>query len=159
MHEMLDMFDQRILAALQRDARLTNSELSLRVILSPSQCSRRRARLEAQGHIKGYFAALDRRRLGLDVMNIVTVTLHSHNPDNAVRFAALVERLPEVLEVYALTGEMDYMLKVVTRDLSALSDFVNGVLLPHEAVHQVKSAIIMQTLKETHALPVPGSGP
>ena len=158
MRKTLDIFDQRILAALQRDARLTNNELSLQVTLSPSQCMRRRLRLEAQGCIKGYFASLDRRRLGLDVMNIVTVTLNSHNPDNAGRFAALVERLPEVLEVYALTGEMDYMLKVVTRDLAALSDFVNGVLLPHEAVHQVKSAIIMQTLKETHTLPVPGQG-
>ncbi len=151
---MLDPFDRRILQELQNDARLTNNDLSDRVNLSPSQCSRRRSHLEAAGYIRGYFAGLDRLKLGLGIINIITVTLDTHNRDNAQRFASLVNALPEVLEAHALTGEMDYMLKVVTHDLKALSEFVNDVLLPHDSVRHVKSAIVLETLKDTHALPL-----
>lgn len=154
MAAQIDRFDRKILALLQGDARLTNNDLSERVNLSPSQCSRRRQRLEEEGLIVGYRAVLDRERLGFPLTNVVTVTLATHNRDNARRFAELVARLPEVQEAHALTGEMDYILKVVTPDLKSLSDFVNGQLLPHEAVQHVKTAIVLQTLKETAALPL-----
>lgn len=150
----LDPFDRKILALLQADARLTNNDLSAKVNLSPSQCSRRRQRLEEEGYIKGYRAVLDRDRLGFSLTNMVTVTLATHNRDNARRFAELVARLPEVQEAHALTGEMDYILKVVTPNLKALSEFVNGELLPHEAVQHVKTAIVLETLKETGSLPI-----
>lgn len=152
--EKIDGFDRKILALLQEDARLTNSDLSERVNLSPSQCSRRRQRLEEEGLIRGYRAVLDRDRLGFPLVNIVSVTLATHNRDNARRFAELVQRLPEVQEAHALTGEMDYILKVVTPDLRSLADFVNEVLLPHESVQHVKTSIVLQTLKETNALPL-----
>lgn len=148
----LDEFDRKILSLLQSDARLTNSELAERVNLSPSQCSRRRQRLEHNAIVRAYRAELDRERLGFSLLTIVSVTLATHNRDNARRFAELVARLPEVQEAHALTGEMDYVLKVVTPDLKSLSRFVNDVLLPHEAVQNVKSAIVLQTLKETGAL-------
>lgn len=150
----LDLFDRKILALLQADARLTNNDLSVQVNLSPSQCSRRRQRLEEEGYIRGYRAVLDRDRLGFSLVNMVTVTLATHNRDNARRFAELVARLPQVQEAHALTGEMDYILKVVTPDLKALSAFVNGELLPHESVQHVKTAIVLETLKETGALPL-----
>ena len=150
----IDQFDRKILALLQEDARLTNGDLSQRINLSPSQCSRRRQRLEEDGFIRGYKAVLDRDRLGFSLVNMVTVTLATHNRDNARRFAELVSRLPEVQEAHALTGEMDYILKVVTPDLKSLSEFVNDVLLPHESVQHVKTAIVLQTLKETTALPL-----
>ena len=150
----LDKFDRKLLSLLQEDARLTNSDLSERVNLSPSQCSRRRQRLEEEGLIRGYRAVLDRERLGFSLVNIVSVTLATHNRDNARRFAELLARLPEVQEAHALTGEMDYILKVVTPDLKSLSEFVNDVLLPHESVQHVKTAIVLQTLKETSALPI-----
>jgi len=150
----IDQFDRKILALLQEDARLTNGDLSERVNLSPSQCSRRRQRLEGEGFIRAYRAVLDRDRLGFSLVNMVTVTLATHNRDNARRFAELVSRLPEVQEAHALTGEMDYILKVVTPDLKSLSEFVNDVLLPHESVQHVKTAIVLQTLKETAALPL-----
>lgn len=151
---MLDRFDLNILAELQEDARLTNGELSDRINLSPSQCSRRRSQLEEAGYIIGYHAALDRTKLGLGIVNIITVTLDTHSRFNARRFAELIDSLPEVLEAHTLTGEMDYMLKVVTADLKALSEFVNDVLLPHESVRHVKSAIVLDTLKDTQALPL-----
>lgn len=152
--KQIDAFDRKILALLQADARLTNNDLSERVNLSPSQCSRRRQRLEDEGLIRAYRAVLDRDRLGFPLVNIVSVTLATHNRDNARRFAGLVARLPEVQEAHALTGEMDYILKVVTPDLKSLAEFVNDVLLPHESVQHVKTAIVLQTLKETNALPL-----
>ncbi len=152
----LDAFDRKLLAFLQDDARLTNNELAERVNLSASQCSRRRQRLEDDGLIRGYRAVLDRERLGFPLVNIVTVTLSTHNRNNAQRFRDLVARLPEVLEAHALTGEMDYILKVVTPDLKSLSAFVNDELLPHESVQHVKTAIVLETLKETGALPLLG---
>jgi DNA-binding Lrp family transcriptional regulator len=150
----VDAFDRKILALLQEDARLTNNDLSERVNLSASQCSRRRQRLEEEGLIRGYRAVLDRERLGFPLVNIVSVTLATHNRDNARRFAELLARLPEVLEAHALTGEMDYFVKVVTPDLKSLAEFVNDVLLPHESVQHVKTSIVLQTLKETTALPL-----
>ena len=150
----LDAFDRKIMSLLQEDARLTNNDLSERVNLSPSQCSRRRQRLEEEGLIKGYRAVLDRDRLGFSLVNIISVTLATHNRDNAQRFAELLARLPEVQEAHALTGEMDYVLKVVTPDLKSLSHFVNDVLLPHESVQHVKTAIVLETLKETASLPI-----
>lgn len=150
----IDQFDRKILALLQADARLTNNDLSERVNLSASQCSRRRQRLEEEGYIRNYRAVLDRDRLGFSLVNVITVTLATHNRDNARRFAELIMRLPEVQEAHALTGEMDYILKVVTPDLKSLSEFVNNELLPHESVQHVKTAIVLETLKENGALPI-----
>ncbi len=150
----IDAFDRRLLAHLQEDARLTNNELSERINLSASQCSRRRIRLEEEGIIRAYRAELDREKLDLGIVIVVTVTLSTHNRDNAVRFARLISNLPEVLEAYSLTGEMDYIIKVVVPNLKALSAFVNDVLLPHESVSHVKTAIVLDTLKETTALPL-----
>lgn len=150
----IDGFDRKILALLQDDARLTNGDLADKVNLSPSQCSRRRQRLEETGIIRRYRAVLDRERLGFPLVSMISVTLSTHNRDNARRFGELLARLPEVQEAHALTGEMDYIVKIVTPDLKSLSEFVNDVLLPHESVQHVKTAIVLQTLKETSALPI-----
>ncbi|PZM15945.1 Lrp/AsnC family transcriptional regulator [Rhizobium tubonense] len=158
MNEQLDTFDLRLLQELQKDGRLTNNELGERIALSPSQCSRRRTRLESEGYIRGYQANLDRQKLGLDMLVVISVTLATHNRDNARRFSQLVNGLPEVLEAYALTGEMDYHLKIATRGLAGLSRFVNDVLLPHESVQHVKTSIVLDTLKTFEGLPVPASG-
>ena len=154
MSVQIDEFDRKLLRLLQEDARLTNAELSERVNLSASQCSRRRMRLEQAGIIRGYRADLDREKLEVGIVNIITVTLATHNRDNARRFARLIGDLPEVLEAYALTGEMDYIIKVVTADLKGLSAFVSEVLLPHESVQHVKTSIVLDTLKESAALPL-----
>jgi DNA-binding Lrp family transcriptional regulator len=154
MTDELDVFDLKILEALQKDGRLTNNELAERIALSASQCSRRRSRLEAEGYIQGYQARLNRQKVGLDLLVVISVTLATHNRDNARRFAALVNDLPEVLEAYALTGEMDYHLTVATRGLSGLSRFVNDVLLPHDSVQHVKTSIVLDTLKSFEGLPL-----
>lgn len=150
----IDRFDRILLAALQQDGRLTNNELADRIGLSPSQCSRRRTRLEETGLIAGYHAAIDRERAGFAFVSIISVTLATHTEGNAERFARLVRAAPNILEAHALTGEMDYSIKVVTPDLNALSDFINGTLLAHESVQNVKTAIVLNTIKDTSVLPL-----
>lgn len=152
--EHLDNFDTRILQALQADGRLGNAELAQHAKLSASQCSRRRQHLESSGVINGYHACLSREKTGFSLINFITVTLSRHNRDNALRFATLIADMPEVLEAHALTGEMDYILKVVTRDLAGLSALVNNQLLQHESIQNVKTSVVLNTIKETTALPL-----
>ena len=151
----LDSFDLALLSALQDDGRLTNQELAERVNLSASQCSRRRLRLEAAGIIRGYRAVLSARSLDLEIGAFVQVTLAAHSKDIAESFAGLLRERSEILEAYALTGDTDYLFRVVTRDLDALSRLVNDVLLPHPAVARVQSRIVLERLKEHGPLPIP----
>ena len=114
--------------------RLTNQQLADAVGLSASQCSRRRTRLEADGIIAGYHADLASARLGFNVVAFVHIPLATHSPDNAKPFRDLVQRVDDVQEAYALTGDADYLLKIILRDLKSLSDIVNNVLMPHPSV-------------------------
>ena len=150
----MDPFDRKIMRALQSSGAQTNQELADRVGLSPSQISRRRQQLEAEGLIEGYAARLSADKLGFGVRVFVHVTLAAHSPDNSRHFAELVRRTPEILEAHALTGEADYLLKVVVRSLKDLSDLINERLLPHASVDRVRSEIVLETLKESTALPL-----
>lgn len=151
----LDAFDWRLIEALQADASLTNAGLAERIGLSASQASRRRQRLEQAGVIRGYRAQLDPERIGLGVTVFIHVALNAHSRDNARRFRDLVRLTPAILEAHALTGEADYLIKVVVADLRELSELVNEVLLPDESVARVRSEIVLDTLKEGAALPLP----
>jgi DNA-binding Lrp family transcriptional regulator len=150
----LDAADLRLLTALQDNGALTNQELAEAVHLSASQCSRRRQRLEQAGVIRRYRADLDPVLLGLTVTVFIFVALATHSRDNARRFRDLVTTMPAVQEAHALTGDSDYLIKVVVPDLRALSVLVNEVLLPHEAVERVRSSIVLDTLKDDTRLPV-----
>jgi DNA-binding Lrp family transcriptional regulator len=150
----VDAFDLRMLAALQDDGRLTNQQLADAVGLSASQCSRRRMRLEEEKVISGYHADLSSEALGFSVIAFIQVTLATHSPDNAKKFRTLVQRVDEVQEAYSLTGDADYVLKAVLRDLKGLSDLVNNVLMPHQSVAHVRSSIVLDQLKETSRLPL-----
>jgi DNA-binding Lrp family transcriptional regulator len=130
---LLDTFDLKILGALQDDGRLTNQELAEIAGLSASQCSRRRMRLEQEKVISGYRAQLSSEALGLGVIAFIQITLATHSPDNAKRFRELVNRIDDIQEAYSLTGDADYVIKAVLRDLKSLSDIVNDVLLPLRA--------------------------
>ncbi len=149
-----DGFDLRLLSALQANAALTNAELGGLIGLSASQVSRRRQRLEEAGVIKRYRAALDPEALGLTVTAYVGVTLGAHSRENARKFRNMVTAMPEVQEAYTLTGDVDYMLKIVVPDLKKLSRIINDDLLPQEAVQHVRSSIAMETLKDDNLLPL-----
>ena len=150
----MDAFDIKLLAALQADGRLTNLDLAEQVGLSASQCSRRRAALEAAGVIESYHGLLNPQALGLNIVVYVQVRLATHSPGNSRAFLALVERLDEVQEAYSLTGEADYMIKMVATDLKALSRVLNDVLLAHDSVAHVRSSIVLDRLKSTVKLPL-----
>jgi DNA-binding Lrp family transcriptional regulator len=150
----MDSFDRRLLAAIQDNGARTNQELAELVGLSASQISRRRQQLEQEGLISGYAARLSAEKLGFGVRVFVHVSLAAHSPDNSRRFAELVARTPEIQEAHALTGDSDYLLKVVVRGLKDLSALINDTLLPHESVDRVRSEIVLETLKETVALPL-----
>jgi DNA-binding Lrp family transcriptional regulator len=150
----IDPFDLTLLAALQGNAAATNSDLAERVGLSPSQISRRRQALEQAGLIQGYHAVLDREKLGLSILVLIHVSMASHSPDNASSLRKLVMERPEILEAYALTGDADYVIKVVVASLKDLAHLVNEVLLPHEAIARVRSEVVLDTLKQVVALPL-----
>jgi DNA-binding Lrp family transcriptional regulator len=150
----MDDFDFKILDALQRDGQKTNYDLAELAGLSASQCSRRRAALETDGVIEGYHATLAAEKLGLKVQVFVQVALATHSPDNSKRFAKLISGLDEVQEAYSLTGETDYLLKLVVEDLQALSRLLNDVFLPHDSVAHVRSSIVLDRLKHTNQLPL-----
>ncbi|MEP3430032.1 MAG: Lrp/AsnC family transcriptional regulator [Roseibium sp.] len=150
----LDGFDVKLLASLQENAALTNAELGEAIGLSASQVSRRRQKLEDGGVIRRYRAALSPEALGLTVTAFVGVTLGAHSKENARKFRNMVTAMPEVQEAHTLTGDVDYMLKIVVTDLKSLSRIVNDELLPQEAVHHVRSSIAMDTLKDDNFLPI-----
>ena len=151
------LVDLKMLAALQDDGRLTNQQLADLVGLSASQCSRRRIRLEEEKVIFDYHADLSGEALGFNLIAFVQVTLATHSPDNAKKFRALVGRVEEIQEAYSLTGDADYVLKVVLRDLKSLSNLVNDVLMPHQSVAHVRSSIVLDRLKESTKLPLRGA--
>lgn len=149
-----DPFDLKLLALLQADAAATNGQLAEQVGLSASQISRRRQALEEAGLIQGYHAILDREKLGLSILVLIHVSMATHSADNAASFRNLVLERPEILEAYALTGDADYVLKVVVGSLKDLAYLVNDVLLPHEAIARVRSEVVLDTLKQVVSLPL-----
>lgn len=150
----IDGFDRKIIAELQIDGKLSNYDLAERVGLSASQCSRRRSRLESEGVIQGYYAYIDRDKAGFGLTSLIAITLAAHREEPVRNLNRLLARLPNIQEVYQVTGDMDYYVKVVTQDLNALTELINSELMPHEAVQNVRTAIVLKSLKETSALPV-----
>lgn len=158
----LDKTDRKILSILQTDGRLSNQEVAERVNLSPSPCLRRVKNLEESGVIRQYVALLDPEKIGLGLLAYVNVRLekHSEAPGAAgsrsprADFAASVANWPEVVACYAMTGEMDYLLRVHVEDMEHFSHFMMDTLLKHPAVLDVKSSFALQRIKDTTALPL-----
>ena len=150
----LDQTDRRILAHLQAHGRATNLELAEAVHLSPAQCNRRHRRLEERGVVKRYEARLDATQVGLGVLAFVHVTMERGHIREVVKFRDVVSSLAQVQECYAVTGDFDYVLKVVARDLKALSDFLLGTLAQLPGVNGVRSSVCLDEVKCTSALPL-----
>lgn len=150
----LDDIDSRILTELQKNGRVPNIELADTVGLSPSQCLRRLRRIEGLGIVRGYTTLLSTEALGLGVTAFtrVSVEKHGHAPTQA--FERGVQRIPEVLECYSLTGEADYLLRVVAPDLTGYSDVLTGKVLPLPGVTSVNSALVLREIKHTTTLPL-----
>jgi Lrp/AsnC family leucine-responsive transcriptional regulator len=154
----LDSIDRRVLRALQQDGRVTYDVLAQQVGLSPSAVLRRVKRLEAAGIVLAYVALLAPDRVGLPLTAYLNVRLEKHterhkrNPMDL--FRAAVQTWPEVVECAALTGEMDYLLRVVVQDMGHYSRFVMDTLLKHPSVQDCRTSFVLDRVKHTTALPV-----
>ncbi len=151
----LDGIDRRILEVLQRDAALSAADVATRVGLSTTTCWRRIQQLEQAGVIKGRVAVLDRAALGLDVMVFVQVRLSTQGRDAIAQFDRAIRDRPEVLDCYTLTGEWDFCLRIVTRDMKEYEAFFLDHLSKIPNVQSVNSSIAVTVVKESTALPLP----
>ena len=156
--DQLDAIDRRILRALQRDGRIIYDALASQVGLSPSATLRRVKRLEDAGIIAGYVALVSPERVGLGLTAYLNVRLekntevHKRNPMDLFRVA--VQNWPEVVECAALTGDMDYLLRVVVEDMAHYSRFIMDTLLKHPSVQDCKTSFVLDRVKNTTSLPV-----
>jgi Lrp/AsnC family leucine-responsive transcriptional regulator len=150
----LDTIDGRIVAELQADGRLSNVELADKVGLSPSPCLRRVKRLERDGYIEGYRAALRRDRIGLGFSVFVSVKIDGHANERALAFEKAVVEMPEVIACHLVSGEADYFLEIVVPDLGDYQRFLVDKLLNLPIVREVRSNIAIQTLKAGAPLPL-----
>jgi DNA-binding Lrp family transcriptional regulator len=153
----LDDYDLRILSALQENSSLTGAELAEIVRLSGSQCSRRKAALEAAGFIAGYHARLAPRKLGYGFLAITRVNLREHSEKGAEEFVRFLASHGEVQEAFSVSGDADYILKIRARDLDEFAQFIHRHLLPNPQVSLVRSDIVLKTMKEDHGLPIGGN--
>jgi Lrp/AsnC family leucine-responsive transcriptional regulator len=151
----LDNFDVRILSALQTNARVTHADLASQINLSPSQISRRIQRLEDEGYIEGQVVILNPHKLGLGVVAYVTIVMRSHAEAQTKAFRERLLRLPEVQECCKLTGDADYMLRIITSDLLSYDRILTEYLLKATEVATVRSGILLEQVKRTTALPLP----
>lgn len=150
----LDRIDRNILALLQQDGRMANSDLSQRVGLSPSPCLRRVKALEDTGVIRNYVALVDPAAVDLSVSVFVSVTLERQVEERLDAFEAAVVRWPEVLECYLMTGEADYLLRVVVPDLAAYERFLKDHLTRVPGVASIKSSFALKQVRYNTALPL-----
>jgi Lrp/AsnC family leucine-responsive transcriptional regulator len=150
----LDTIDRRILALLQEDGRLPAVELAERIGLSPTSTGERLRRLQKDGVIAGFRARLDPRRLGLDLVVFVEVSLDKTTPDVFERFAAAVRRAPEVLECHMVAGGFDYLVKTRVADMAAYRRFLGDVLLTLPGVRETRTYAVMEEVKSDGPLPV-----
>ena len=153
---MLDKHEKLILKALQRNGRASTQELSDAIGLSQSPCWRRVKRLEDDGYITRYAAILDGKKLGLNALAHVQVSLLDHTKSSINTFQAFVEENEQVLECASTTGDFDYILKVATRDPEALELFITRYLHGLGVVRTTTTIFILRQIKVSGALPVDG---
>jgi DNA-binding Lrp family transcriptional regulator len=151
----LDGFDLRILAAVQQRGDISHVDLAERVHLSPTQCARRLERLKEQGYIRQIVAILDPELVGLTVVAHSLVSLRSHDEAANAAFRKFILGASEVVECYSQTGDADFLMKVMTRDLPHLSDFVDRLIAAAGGLASLRSSIVLKTVKKTTELPLP----
>ena len=153
----LDDIDRKILVELQADGRMSLNDLAAKVGLSPSPCLRRVRMLERDCVISRYVAVLDQRAVGLPVSVFVSIRLERQRQEALDRFAKAIERWPEVLECYLMTGPRDYWLRVVVPDLDAYERFVKQKLTRIEGIASIESSFALEQVKYTNVLPLDGT--
>jgi Lrp/AsnC family leucine-responsive transcriptional regulator len=149
-----DNYDKQIIEILQNNASISNIDLSKKIGLSPSACLGRTKRLEELGVIKQYAAVIDAKKIGLEIVAFTFVNLSPHNRKISNAFLAKVKETPQVLECYNITGNWDYLLKIVARDIASYRDFAIDSLLAFPGINKIESTIVLSTDKQSFKLPV-----
>ncbi|MCC6942311.1 MAG: ArsR family transcriptional regulator [Novosphingobium sp. 32-60-15] len=150
----MDAIDRRLLAELQDEGRVTNVELAQRVGLTAPPCLRRVRALEDAGVIKGYHAELDASKLGFAITVFALVSLKSQAEESLRQFEDHMRTLAEVRECHMLNGEIDFILKIVSRDLQSFQEFLTSKLTPAPNVASVKTSLTIRTAKQVPGVPL-----
>jgi Lrp/AsnC family leucine-responsive transcriptional regulator len=150
----LDDIDRKIIAAIQGDGKITTQELADRVGLSASPCARRVRLLEQSGIIKGYTAVIDQKKAGLPISAFASIKLERQREEDLDRFSQAVTRWPEVLDCYLMTGQRDYLLRIVVRDLDAYEEFLKDKLTRLDNVASIESSFALKQVKRSEILPL-----
>lgn len=154
MREQIDGIDAKILHLIQSNAALSVADIADQVGLSSSPCWRRIKRMEEVGIIQQRVTILDRSKLGLDFEVFVAVKLALPNRANMEKFEKAVRNMPEVVQCAVVTGAVDFMLRVITKDMHSYEDFLREVLLSIDLISDVQSRIVLRQSKDTYALPL-----
>jgi Lrp/AsnC family transcriptional regulator, cysteine-sensing transcriptional activator len=149
----MDAIDRKIIAVVQEDASLSVAEIGQRVGLSSTPCWKRLQKLEAEAVITRRVALIDPDKIGLGITVFVSVETGDHSQDWLARFAELVSAMPEVMEFYRMAGDVDYMLRVVVRDMQSYDTFYKK-LIAAVPLKNVTSRFAMERIKSTTALPI-----
>jgi Lrp/AsnC family leucine-responsive transcriptional regulator len=150
----LDPFDRSIIAALREDARMPAAAIAERTSLSATPVSRRLKRLEDEGLIRGYAPVLDARKLGFALDAYVLINLDAHSDENISAFEQAIAENPYVIACHAVTGERDYLLHVIARDVEHLGQITLKSIVRIKGVRDVQSVIVLDTVKRSRALPL-----
>jgi DNA-binding Lrp family transcriptional regulator len=154
----IDNINMEILHQLQNDGRMTNSKLAERLSMSETPCWRRLRKLEESGIIESYQANLNRRKLGLGVMAFVQLSCSEHDQASTAEFQRIIEATPSILSCHNTTGEDDFLLVVVARDLDDYSAFVDSTLRRLPGVTSIRSNLSLKEMKSSNKLPVKYGG-
>ncbi|WP_225726993.1 MULTISPECIES: Lrp/AsnC family transcriptional regulator [unclassified Nocardia] len=150
----MDMVDRKILAELQRDGRMTITDLAARVRLSLSPCHRRLRELEASGVIRGYRASVDAAAVGLAFEALIFVTMHQEDRGTVAAFEQALTEIPQVLQAQRLFGDPDYLLRVVAADLPAFQQLYDDRLATLPGVGRLTSTLVMKQVVTDRPLPL-----
>ncbi len=150
----LDELDEEILGWLQRDGRMSNVELSRRVNLSPPAVHARIKRLEEDGFVQQYTAIINREQLGYDMLCFIHLNLQLHTTQQVEQMRKAIVEMPEVLECHHVTGEFDYLLKVVVRNRKDLERFVVHRLTPVPGIARIHTSLVLTEVKHTTEVPL-----
>jgi Lrp/AsnC family leucine-responsive transcriptional regulator len=150
----MDPIDKKILRALQLDGKMTVADLAERVGLSQSPCARRVRNLERDGIIKGYAAVVDQSRVGLPISAFASIKLERQREEDLDRFAEAVARWPEVVDCYLMTGQRDYLMRIVAKDLEAYERFLKQKLTRLDGVASIETSFALGQVKRSEVLPM-----
>ncbi len=155
MKTKLDPIDRKILELLQVNSNITNAQLALEIGLSAAPTLERVKKLETAGIIKSYHAVVDPAGVGIGVSTFVMATLKGHNKENITKFMSAIAEIDEIIECHHVTGQADFILKVVSTDIPAYQDLMLERVTNIEVVDNLQSMVILSTFKDTKVIPIP----